>query len=574
MHALEERKPMRYPTPTRAQARSAPRIISTIRRAGVAAAVGGLLVGTLSAVGTAPVASATQTPSGARASGALSTEALRQVLQDQSLPTTELIPTTRKSHPWNGAAWQNVPIDLAKRGYVEKEYYLSGVSNVYEWIPYTGYATKVTASGPYTTRMDVRMPKDMDEWSGDVVVEIINMSAGYDWTAVWSALWQRVLKNGDVYVGITSKPNVLPGLLRFDRKRYKRLNWANPVPAEQQTCGKLPRQKRYDPNLSRLYENGLVYDVLSQAGRLLKSSDASNPLGRPATQVLLSGESQSASLLLTYYRYFSRAAQLASGQPVYDGYLAETMVDIHSDLSGLIPGDRISQCAPALPKDDPQDTTFPDRSAPWLGINSGWDYPGVRGWRAPADSDTATSRKAFWELAGSNHGWEWQYDYGDATKKDLLKAGFYDPATYAWSCTPNNPEVPFYMAEKAAYEHLQRWAAGGAAPPSAPRIKTHRTKKVDTTSYDRFGNARGGLRFPMVEVPIASFGPGQYALTGDCTDQIKPFSARVLRKLYPSRADYLKAYDRVTRALLRGGFVLKSDAKALRASARRVSSIP
>ena len=326
------------------------------------------MVGALSAVATVPAARAAQTASAPEASAALGTESLRQVLQDQALPTTELIPTTRKSHPWNGAAWQNVPIDLAKRGYVEKEYYLSGVSNVYEWIPYTDYATKVAASGPYTTRMDVRMPKDMDDWSGNVVVEIINMSAGYDWTAIWSAVWQRVLKDGDVYVGITSKPNVLPGLLRFDRTRYKRLNWANPVPAAQQTCGKLPHQKNYDANLSRLYENGLVYDILSQAGRLLKSSDAGNPLGRPATQVLLSGESQSASLLLTYYRYFSRAAQLASGQPVYDGYLAETMVDIHSDLRGLIPGDRISQCAPPLPKTTRR--TPPSRTAALLGWGS------------------------------------------------------------------------------------------------------------------------------------------------------------------------------------------------------------
>jgi hypothetical protein len=550
------------------------RVMGTARRAGLAATAAALLVGTLSTVSPGPAASWAQTESSPDASSALDTDALRQVLQSQELPTAERIPTTRKSHPWNGAAWQNVPIDLAQRGYVEKEYYLSGVSNVYEWVPYSDYATQVTAAGPYTTRMDVRMPKDMDNWSGKVVVEIINMTADYDWTAIWSAVWQRVLRDGDVYVGITSKPNVLPGLLRFDRQRYKRLSWANPVPVAEQTCGRLPHQKNYDADLSRLYENGLVYDILSQAGRLLKSPAAGNPLGRPATQVLLSGESQSASLLLTYYRYFSRAAQLESGQPVYDGYLAETMVDIHSDLRGLIPGDRISQCAPPLPEDDPQDTTFPDRSAPWLGINSGWDYPGVREWTTPPDTDTPTSRKAFWELAGSNHGWEWQYDYGDAAKKDLLKAGFYDPATYAWSCTPNNPEVPFQMAEKAAYEHLQRWAAGGAAPPWAPRIKTRETKKVDTTSYDRFGNARGGLRFPMVDVPIASFGPGQYALSGDCTDQIKPFSARVLSRLYSSRADYLRAYDRSTRKFRRGGFVLRSDAKILRANARRVTSIP
>ena len=496
------------------------------------------------------------------------------MLRDQALPTTTLIPTTATSHPWNGAAWQNKPINLAKHGYVEKEYLLSGRSNVYDWVPNGDYGTKVIGAGPYTTRMDVRRPKDMKQWSGRVVVEIINMSAGYDWTAVWSALWERVLDNHDIYVGVTSKPNVLPGLLKFDKARYKKLSWANPLPADQQTCGKLPGQKNYDPNLSKLYENGLVWDMLSQTGRLLKSSSAQNPLRKPAQQVILSGESQSANYLLTYYRYFTPAAVLASGRPIFDGYLAETQVGIHSDLGGLIPGDRINQCAAPLPASDPQDTTFPQRSVPWIGINSGWDYPGVRDWTAPPDSNTDQSRVRFWEVAGSNHGWEWQYLYGDANKTDLLKAGFYDPATYDWSCGANNPEVPFHLAEKAAYVHLQKWADGGVPPPRAPRILTRRTDKLDTTAYDRLGNAQGGLRFPMVAAPVASFGPGQYALTGDCTDQIKPFRAKVLSALYPSRAAYLRQYDRATRDLVRDGFILRDDASTLRQIARNVTSIP
>ena len=189
----------------------------------------------------------------------------------------------------------------------------------------------------------------------------------------------------------------------------------------------------------------------------------------------MSGESQSSNFLLTYYRWFTPSAKLKNGKPVYDAYFAETQVGItagdaadhrrrHADQS-MRPGEQPARA------DDPQQTTFPQRSVPWMGISSQWDYPGVRGWTAP-DSNTAKNKVRFWELAGSNHGWEWQYLYGDANAEDLLKAGFWDPATYDWSCGPNNPEVPFYMAEKAPYEHLQRWASGGRPPARAPRILT------------------------------------------------------------------------------------------------------
>ena len=34
----------------------------------------------------------------------------------------------------------------------------------------------------------MRRPEDARDFSGRVVVEIINMSAGYDWTAIWGAV--------------------------------------------------------------------------------------------------------------------------------------------------------------------------------------------------------------------------------------------------------------------------------------------------------------------------------------------------------------------------------------------------
>ena len=451
---------------------------------------------------------------------------------------------------------------------MEKEYYLSGEANVYGWNAGTDYQTSVLRSGDYTTRIDVRRPKEMRDWSGEVVVEIINMSAGYDWTAIWSAVWERTLKDGDVYVGITSKPNVLPGMVKFDADRYGPLSFANPLPPDEQTCGTLPGDADYDPNLSKLYENGLAWDVFTQTGRLLKSRSAENPLRRPADRVMLAGESQSANYLLTYYRYFTPAAVLRGGDPVFDSYLAETQVGIA--------GAPINQCAPTsdpLPEDDFQATTFPARSVPWLGINSQWDYPGVRGWTAPADSDTFSNKRRFWEVAGSHHGWEWQYLYGDARAEDLIKAGFWDPATYAWSCTPNNPEVPLYMTEKAGYEQLKRWARGGEAPSRAPRILTGPSETDDTTLYDGLGNAMGGIRYPMLEAPVARYGEGLYALTGDCTEEIVPLGKRILRALYPTRRHYLDEYRDATIDLRRDGFLLREDVPKLMRIARSNTSV-
>ena len=90
------------------------------------------------------------------------------------------------------------------------------------------------------------------------------------------------------------------------------------------------------------------------------------------------------------------------------------------------------------------------------------------------------------------------------------------------------------MAEKAAYEALQRWAAGGTAAGACAADPTGPSDTIDTTLYDGLGNGMGGLRFPMVEVPIATFGPGQYALTDGCPE-IVPFDASTLASLYPTQ---------------------------------------
>lgn len=118
------------------------------------------------------------------------------------VPTaTGPIPTTAQSHPFGGAAHTLRPQDLARLGYVEEEFLLSGLANVYEW-PAPGPAVVRTADAPYTTRVLVRRPIDPRKFSGNVVVEPLNPSNLFDLNIGWGLSGEHFVRNGDVWVGV------------------------------------------------------------------------------------------------------------------------------------------------------------------------------------------------------------------------------------------------------------------------------------------------------------------------------------------------------------------------------------
>ena len=45
---------------------------------------------------------------------------------------------------------------------------------------------------------------------------------------MWILGWKMFVRDGDIYVGITSKPNTIAAMVEFDEERYGRLSWANP----------------------------------------------------------------------------------------------------------------------------------------------------------------------------------------------------------------------------------------------------------------------------------------------------------------------------------------------------------
>ena len=199
---------------------------------------------------------------------------------------------------------------------------MSGTANVYDWGE-DGNAEQPqvrTPDAPYTTRIVVRKPQTPEMFSGNVWVELNNPSRGWDVEVQWPVVQEEVMSSGDIWVSMTVKPNVIASLQRVDEERYGKLSMANPLPPEEQTTGLLPEDEGYDENLSKLYENGLAWDMISQVGALVRSE--SGPLaGYEVDYVFGTGESQTGFYINTYAANFAENALLEDGRKVYDGKL-------------------------------------------------------------------------------------------------------------------------------------------------------------------------------------------------------------------------------------------------------------
>ena len=128
-------------------------------------------------------------------------------------------------------------------------------------------------------------------------------------------------------------------LKRFNPTRYAPLSWASPRA--------MPEGCKLTPDYSADTEEGLIWDILSQLGALLKSKDAKNPLaGYGVKYVYMTGVSQSGMNILTYINAgFHDKATLDTGKPLYDGYLIDTG---HGRIKP------INQCAPSPPLGTPR----------------------------------------------------------------------------------------------------------------------------------------------------------------------------------------------------------------------------
>lgn len=182
----------------------------------------------------------------------------------------------------------STPDDLAGRGYVEEEFYLSGTADGYET-----NGDKVADDVPYVTRMVVRRPKHALQFSGTVLVEWQNVTAGYDLDALWN--FDTVTRGGYAWVGVSAQRVGVNQLRGWSPTRYGSLD----------VTGN-----------GAFMTDQLSYGIFAQAAKALQRTGRGSPLGPlRAKRLLAIGASQSAGRMTVYYDRV-----LPQVTPVFDGY--------------------------------------------------------------------------------------------------------------------------------------------------------------------------------------------------------------------------------------------------------------
>ena len=114
---------------------------------------------------------------------------------------------------------------------------------------------------------------------------------------------------------------------------------------------------------------------------------------------------------------------------------------------------------------------------------------------------------------------------------------------------------------QAAIAGLQAWVRDGTPPPSAPRIEIGEGHPPPLL-LDANGIAKGGVRTPWVDVPIARTSGVVH------TDNVmahlfgsgEPFDAATLSRLYPGgKTEYLARFTESLDATIRAGYLLRAD---------------
>ena len=214
---------------------------------------------------------------------------------------------------------------------------------------------------------------------------------------------------------------------------------------------------------------GQASAILAQVGALMKSKESPIAAYR-IRKVILAGTSASAAVVVNYLPAHT-VLRLPDMRPVFDAFMPTSTgatIAVQFDVGGT-----------ARPIDVPivQVPTMTEVAS----ANATWR----------PDSDMPGNQFRVYEFAGMAH-----IDSRDA-------AAYY----------PNPCKLPISRFPMAAYmsvalDHLWKWIDRGTLPPRAERILVDRNEASDRSlmALDEYGNARGGIRNPYVDVPVKAYG--------------------------------------------------------------------
>jgi hypothetical protein len=124
----------------------------------------------------------------------------------------------------------------------------------------------------------------------------------------------------------------------------------------------------------------------------------------------------------------------------------------------------------------------------------------------------------------------------------------------------------------AGLHHLDQWIRTGTAPPEMARIDFD--GDPPEVSRDEHGIARGGIRLPQVEVPIArnSAVPVADDIFSLLYGSSVPFPPDQVRALYGDAATFVARFEEAARSAEKAGVLLPRDVQPLVEEARAAFS--
>lgn len=444
------------------------------------------------------------------------------------------VATVQNAPAGQGRPFGSTTIDLASRGYVEQEYFVTGTANRYRMADPVGQnftgtpgdAVIVDGGHAYTTRILVRRPVDAAKFNGTVLVEWMNVSLNQDVEFFFAAARDHLLSQGYAWVGVSAQLAGTNALKQANAARYAAVN----ITASND-----------DPQGGTLDPRGdvLSWDIYAQVGAALRQPGAVDPLAKlTAAHVFAVGQSQSAFRLSSYLNFINPLYP-----KVFDGFVAyDRLGSLRGDLNAKV----ISVAT---------EITSPPRFQ-----------------RTP---DIASVR--VWEIAGASHN-----SYGEIVSYvDPLVRGnglLRDASGIALSVTdsivgcgqqPLWSRVPNGDVLSAAVAALQRWTSSGVEPAKSIRLGTD-----ETGAYYRDSNSRvsGGVRLTAYDAPTAknigvNTGPGNCFLAGSHVD----FTPAEMCARYGTKENYVSRVIEVTRKAESDGYLLDVDANRTIEDAKAVT---
>lgn len=476
----------------------------------------------------------------------------------------KLIPTTEESYPFQTAARRCC---FEAIGYIEDEYFMSGTANIYTEADEDHHVKPIYRDAPYTTRLLVRRPAQKERFSGNVVIEILNASAMMDIDRMWVNTWQYLTRNGDIYIGVTSKGHVVDTLKRFNPVRYEAINWNNPMP------------KRTPPEGGQFvflpqFESGLYWDMQVELAKLLRSDSPLNPIRSYGKCYLyLLGWSQSGSYMSRILNSFAYLPENTQNGPLFDGYfeagadcaLAPINAYEPSASDGKISSDGAVPKGGILLSREPYiaiNTESENRGANWVG-----------------DSDRPEYKFRTYQIPGTSHDalYNMTTYYEGHLHEDAKNFG----CELRFSGCQGEPlDTPYEYIFQAALRNLYVWVREGVPAPHAPKIDTVLAGPEDFDALgmlfkgpkmkyenrkDIFGNTTGGIRMAALDYPVGTY--QSYSIREDGSydpmfGTVYPFSPQKLEALYGSLDHYRELVKSSARESIAAGFLLKDDEDA------------